>query len=674
MKEIRLKKLRLLNFKGIRNLEIDFEGKVTSIFAANGKGKSTILDAFSWVLFGKDRKDRKPSGKSSFGLKTYDGNNVVIPRIPHEVETIIEIDGEQVTLRRTFNEKWTKKRGEMEEHFDGNEEERFFNDVPCSVDEWSEKIASICPESVFRLITSPECFNAQKMEVKRKMLIQMAGGVRDEDIAKGNDSFTELLSLMKDKTLEDLKKEVKAKKTRVKAEIDSIPDRIDELQRDMPEAEDWDKLSTEVSKKEEEIADIVDKIMSEAKRREEIDNRKLETTERLHEIRKKIQTRSHSISDNAFVEYREYQLTRNSLIDEKKTLAKTIEVTEWRIKNLEADHTAAKSSRDRMLKDYETLKAKSKQIKSEQLQISENDFKCPTCGRTFEPDQIEAKHSEMLARFEEQRKARLDAVTDEINENIARGRRNNDNMASILKEIEDCKQKIVDCGKRIAEIDSSEALKKNHTPPDVTPLIEADEEIRRLREEEGKLTSEIAPQTSDDESMRADLTSKRDSLWMEINELQQRLFKRDELDRKTKRIKDLTKQLQQQSQELLTLEKLEFTIMAFAKARIDAVEDKINSMFGIVRFRLFDRQINGAEIETCDATLNGVPYSDCSHAEKINMGLDIINAISSFKDVTAPIFIDNAESICNIHNTKAQIVRLVVSPKDQELKIVNENL
>lgn len=674
MKEIRLKKLRLLNFKGIRTLEIDFEGKMTSIFAANGKGKSTILDAFSWVLFGKDRKDRKPSGKSSFGLKTYDENNVVIPRIPHEVETIIEIDGEQVTLRRTFNEKWTKKRGEMEEHFDGNEEDRFFNDVPCSVDEWSEKIASICPESVFRLITSPECFNAQKMEVKRKMLIQMAGGVRDEDIAKGNDSFTELLSLMKDKTLEDLKKEVKSKKTRVKAEIDSIPDRIDELQRDMPEAEDWDKLSTEVSKKEEEVADLVDKVMSEAKRREEIDNRKLETTERLHEIRNKIQIRSHAISDNAFVEYREYQLTRNSLIDEKKTLTKTIEITGERIKRLEADYAAAMVSRGKMLREYDALKAKVKNLKEECLDFSEDDFKCPTCGRTFDLDQIETKQAEMRARFEEQRKAKLDVVAGEINDNVSRGKRNNETKTLLLKEIEDCKQKIADSKKRITEIDSSEALKKNYTPPDVTPLIEADEEIRKLREEERKLTSEIAPQTSDDESMRADLTSKRDSLRMEINELQQRLFKRDELDRKTKRIKDLTKQLQQQSQELSILEKLEFTIMNFAKARIDAVEDKINSMFGIVRFRLFDRQINGAEIETCDATLNGVPYSDCSHAEKINMGLDIINAISSFKDVTAPIFIDNAESICNIHNTKAQIIRLVVSPKDQELKIVNENL
>ena len=672
MKEIRLKKLRLLNFKGIRSLEIDFESSMTSIFAANGKGKSTVLDAFSWLLFGKDRKNREPSGKSSFGLKTYNENNIVIPRIPHEVEAAIEIDGEPVTLRRTFNEKWVKKRGEMEEHFEGNKEERFFNDVPCSEKEWSEKIASICPESTFRLITSPECFNAQKMEVKRKMLIKMAGGVSDEDIAKGNKNFEALLPFMKDKTLDELKKEVKAKKSRIKAEIDSIPERIDEQQRDMPEAEDWENLSSEIAQKETEVTDIEDKIMSDAKQREEINNRQLEISEKLHAVRGMIQTRSHAIKDEAFQSYREYQGRRNALIDERKSLVSQIERLNNQIPSLQSDKEKAIKSRDKMLAEYKMFKEQSKQIKAEQLQISEDDFKCPTCGRTFEPEQIEAKQTEMLAKFEEQRKKKLDAKTEEINENIAKGKRNNDYVNSLSTEIDNCRKRIDEAKKRIEEIDKSDALKKNSTPPDATPLIEADEEIKKLREEESRLESKVITHSSGGESIKSELSAKRDSLRSEIKELQQRLFIRDEIDRKTKRIAELGKQLRQQNQELSTLEKLEFTITAFAKARIDAVEDKINSMFGLVKFRLFERQVNGAEVETCDAMLNGVPYPDCSHAEKINMGLDIINAISAFEDVTAPIFIDNAESICNITETPAQVIRLVVSPEHKELTIINQ--
>lgn len=672
MKEIRLKRLRLLNFKGTRNLEVDFDADRTTIYAANGKGKSTLFDAFSWLLFGKDRKGRKPSGKGSFGLKTYDSNGVTIPRISHEVEALMEVSGEPVMLRRTFNEKWTKKKGELTECFDGNEEERFFNEVPCSLEEWSAKIASLCSEATFRLITSPYYFNDQKMEVKRKMLIQMAGGISDREIAEGNDSFVALLALLgTDKTLDDLKREVISKKARIKKEVDSIPGRIDEQKREMPEIEDWDKISSEISEKENEVKEIDGQLMSDAKRQEERNKRDLERSRKLFEIQGKIQRRGQEITDEAFASYRQYHMTCNSLISEKKDLGQTVERAKTRIADLEKEYNSAKSNRDKMLKEFEGLKDKVKQIKSEQLSFSENDFRCPTCGRTFEPDQIEAKQSEMLARFEEQRQVRLDAATSEKNENIARGKRNNDNMAEILKEIGECRQRIENAENRIAEIDKSDALTKNLTPPDAAPLIDADATILKLRAEERELTDNDVQGEEDDETLCKTLSGKKETLNQEIKDLRERAFKRDEIDRRNKRITELQNQLQNQNQELFDLEKLEYTISAFTKARIEAVEDKINSMFDNVRFRLFSTQVNGAEIETCDAMFNGVPYTDCSHAEMINMGLDIINAISRSKGVTAPIFIDNAESICEVLPTEAQTIRLVVSPGHDTLTVVN---
>lgn len=675
MKEIRLKRLRLLNFKGFRDYEISFEGDRTDILAQNGKGKSTILDAFTWLLFGKDRNGREATGKSSFGLKTYDEKGIVIPRIPHEVEGLLTVDGEKVVLRRTLSEKWVKKTGEAEEKFDGHESGRFYNDVPCGEAEWKQKIAHICPEGTLRLITDIERFASMKKEDKRKLLVQMAGGVSDADIAEGNDDFVQLLALLNKsgKTLDELKKEVTSKKLRVKNEVEGIPDRIDEQKREMPEAEDWNKISVSISQKEVEIERIEDRIMSDIRLREEADNKRLEITERLHEVRSEIQRIGHNISDKAFESYREYQLTRNSLLEEKKTLKKTIEITAERIKGLEADHATCVANRKRMLKDLEEINLNIKQIKSERLQFTEDDFKCPTCGRTFDPNQIEAKQSEMLARFDRQRGSRIESAIAEKEQNIARGRRNNDNMASILKEIEDCRQLISKSEKRITDIDNSESIKKSHTPPDVTPLIDADGEIIKLRNEEERLTSMATPQMPDDDSsLRDELSEQRESLRREIKDLQQRIFKRDEIDRRTKRITDLTTQLQKQNQELTSLQKLEVTIAAFAKARIDAVEDKINSMFGIVKFKLFNRLVNGGEEEICDATLNGVPYPDCSTAERINMGLDIINTISRCKGVTAPVFIDNAESVTDLYPTGTQVIRLVVSPEHSELTVINK--
>ena len=138
MKSIVIRQLTLLNFKGIRNLTVDFDLNETNIFGYNGTGKTTIFDAFTWLLFGKDSKDRK-----DFNIKTLDANNQPIERIPHEVTACIEVNGEEINLKKCYNEVWTKKRGSAVETFNGHSVECFYNDVPCSVTEYAKKIAEL---------------------------------------------------------------------------------------------------------------------------------------------------------------------------------------------------------------------------------------------------------------------------------------------------------------------------------------------------------------------------------------------------------------------------------------------------------------------------------------------------------------------------------------------------
>src|SRR5688572_14845142 len=98
--EIVLKRLTLINFKGIRNLTIEF-GQQTNVYGRNEAGKSTIVDAFLWVLFGKDSADR-----ADFGIKTLDSKNRVIPKLSHEVEAVFEIDGSEEIAKKVLEEKW----------------------------------------------------------------------------------------------------------------------------------------------------------------------------------------------------------------------------------------------------------------------------------------------------------------------------------------------------------------------------------------------------------------------------------------------------------------------------------------------------------------------------------------------------------------------------------------
>lgn len=669
MKDIRLRRLRLLNFKGIRKLDITFSSGHTSIMANNGKGKTTVLDAFLWLLFGKDHMGRKPSGKSSFGLKTYDESGNIIPRIPHEVEAEIEYDGKDISLRRTFNEKWTKKRGETEEHFDGNIEERYFNEVPCNLEEWSEKISSVCPEETFNLITRVSCFNAMKMEAKRKMLIQMAGGVKDEEIASGNIDFMELLASLDGKTFDDYRKEVTAKKKKVNAKLKDIPNRIDERQRDIPEDESWDDFRRLIDHKESEINKIEELIISDAQKCEENNNARLTIAEKLHEVREQISQRSHALSDKAFAEYREYQTNRNALLDEKKVLTGSIKRFDSDYQSLKEELDKAMQRREKMLKEYDLFKARVKSIREEQIILTDNDFRCPTCGRTFEPEQISEKQAEMVSRFKAEKQKRIDAVMADIEENVSKGKLNTQSISEIEAEMNRCQNQIDEARRRLSEIDNSEGLKKIQTPPDARSIIDSDEIVKKLREDESRLESKFREGAS--AVVNEELSARRKVLRSEIDDLRQRLGKQDDIKRSKERIVELENQLRQLNQELATLEKTEAVMAAFAKAKIEAIEDKINSMFSIVKFKLFDTQINGAEVETCEATLNGVPYLDCSNAEKINMGVDIINTISRFRGIRAPVFIDNAESVVRLLPTESQVVRLEVSPDDKELTVFN---
>lgn len=102
--EIKLKSLKLKNFKGIKDLHINF-GQVTNISGENASGKTTIFDAFTWLLFDKDCTDRK-----DFAIKTHDKNGNTIHGLSHEVEGIIEFDGTETILKKVYTEKWTKKR------------------------------------------------------------------------------------------------------------------------------------------------------------------------------------------------------------------------------------------------------------------------------------------------------------------------------------------------------------------------------------------------------------------------------------------------------------------------------------------------------------------------------------------------------------------------------------
>ena len=105
------------------------------------------------------------------------------------------------------------------------------------------------------------------------------------------------------------------------------------------------------------------------------------------------------------------------------------------------------------------------------------------------------------------------------------------------------------------------------------------------------------------------------------------------------------------------------------QAIIEDLETRVNHLFTNVQFRMFKRLLNGNLEPICECTMHGTPYQDLSNSEKINAGIDIINAICRYNDIYAPMFVDNAESINDVTPTQSQQILLIVS-RDKQLTII----
>ncbi len=638
MKEIQIKQIHLLNFKGVRNLLVDFVGDVTTISGDNGTGKTTIFDAFTWVLFGKDSEDRK-----AFNVKTLDIQGNAIEKLPHEVTATFVVDNQIVTIRRCFTEKWQKRRGSAIEEFTGHEEERFINDVPYSVKDFTSKINELfCSEEIFKLITSPFAFNGLKTDKQRNILTTMIGEISDAEIANGYIDFQELLQNLQGKTLDEYRKEITAKKRVIKTETTTIPSRIDEQKRNVIDvntniiAEEANKLEQRLSEINAQLTDIVNA--------EEASNKAI--SEQYDVIRGKereLNDLKIKVTTDVMQEYND-TMQRISIINGKIDLVKA-----------DSDRKQAMIARYKEIIENcnqrrNELIANWKSINAESLVFDDNEFICPTCKRPFDEGEIAIRKAKMIENFNEDKTRRL-ARNNEL------GKQNNEDKVKAENAVKELQLGIEDNNAEIAEL--LQSLPKSTEKPNIELAIANSEEIKALQVEIDNLRQQVTAPTTNESKQQ--LISERDSINAVLRESQRQLAMADNNKRINDRIAELELQYRNQCEALAELERIEHIIEQFSKRKTELIEHKVNDLFAIVKFRMFESLINGGEVETCVATINGVPFADLNSASRINAGLDIINAISKHYDVVAPIFIDNAESINEIMATQSQQVRLQVS-------------
>lgn len=610
-----LKEMRLINFKRIADLTVRFSDTVTEIRGANGLGKTTVFDAFVWLLFGKDSADRK-----GFSVKTLDNDGNAIPRLPHEVSARLSVGGEEVELTRRLNEKWTRRRGSDTETFTGNEEERLWNGVPLSVREWGERVSSLCDEEVFKYVTSPHYFCSQKWDVQRRLLLSLAGDVTDADVMASAEEFKGLAAELGGRDAETLRKEVAARKRRVKEEMDGIPARVDERMRDAEASRrDWDALAAKARAKEAEIAEAERRLSDMAAAEEAAGAGRVGRARELSERRMELQMMEAEMAARAADAWNAWDYRRREADAERARLS--------------AEAGAADRRAAALATELEDVRAEWRAVSAEAPDYSSLQARCPTCGREFSPDETEARRVEIEDNWNRLRADRLRKIS-------GRGHSVKEGLLAARSGAEEARRRMGDVPDAGPE-------------PARTPDFKADAAWAALdaeiRDMEAAAAKDDAPSAgaSETDAPRHALAGMRG----ELSALTAELALRKVWEANVARVEELQGSLRALGEELAALEGTEYRLSRLSRARMEMVEGRINGLFKTVRFKLFERQINGGEAETCVATVGGVPWPDLNSAGRVNCGLDIINAISRAKGVSAPIFIDNAEGVNELMET-----------------------
>lgn len=649
MKNIHLQKLIITNFKGIQSIDISFSHE-TFIYGANGTCKTTIADAFMWLLFGKNSEEKK-----DFSIKPISAGD----KVENEVVGHFLVDGKPEVLKRINREKWVKPRGESEEKFTGNETLFFWNDVPCQTGEYAIKVSELVDEKLFKLITSPYAFASLNWTQRRAIITKIVGDVRDEDIAASRKEFQELMITLSGKSLEEFKKEVAAKRKKLKDELEQIPARIDELDRSKPEAPDADLIHIDINNADIEIQKCNDLIKDTSKASEQFFKERALRNTRIGEINGILFNKVESEKAKIRSSYSAISQSRQTLENEIRQISREIHNSEVDIQT--------KGEKIKSLELYiKKLREQWAQINAETLTFNDAEFCCPTCKRFYDVQDIEAKQAEMTENFNRNKTERLSQINSNGKTKAAEKTTINGQIEelkesiSIQKEILDGKMnelKGIDPAPEEYDI-NIQAQKNALADPEYKSLSD---ELDRLKQVNDLLFVETGD-TSKFEAERKQWELKRDALKVKLGN-------QAVIDRTNKRIEELQADSRSFSQQIADLEKQIFTAESFEKAKSDMVEDKVNELFKVVCFRMFNKQINGGIAPDCEILINGVPFSDANTASQINAGIEIINILCQAYNISAPIWIDNRESVTEIIPTQSQIISLVVSPEHKVLTV-----
>lgn len=642
MKKMKINRLTLTNFKCHDMLNLVFDGRSTSIYGDNATGKTSIYDALTWLLFGKDSTG---NGEKNIDIKPLDASGQVRDhQAITSVQAELDVDGEIITLERTYREIWSTKRGSSEAVYDGNTSDYYIDGVPHKKNAFDARIKELVPEDVFRLLTSVSYFASDmKWQDRRATLFDIVGVLSDKEIMATNGQFAPLLDSMGKLNLTEYKAKMVSQRKGLIGVRDDTPTRISECQKTL---EDMQGIDFEEAKEQEKTLTCQQEELS----RQLI---ALENNSTVSDLQLKLREAKLE-RDTLESKNRAYRQEQSAGVPDTRAMERTIQSERLRVETLVTLMTAVKKD----IEGYQTDIATSRE---EWIRVNGEAFTggiCPTCGQSLPFEQLQKATTD----FEEKKKQKLQAIMN-------KGNRYKESCANAEPRLKDLEQEKAKMEENIQVlVQQLETVKANAVV--ISDMADYSKNIQVLQEKCTSIQTEIQRIMQDSAQEKEGIRTKLSAVNDQLRLVRSVIAKEDVRDRTLKRIQQLKTDAKNAAEALEAIEKMLYLMEEFTRYKARFVEDGINSLFSMATFRLFREQANGGLEERCDVVYKGVPYMGLNNGAKINVGIDIINTLSRHYGVTVPLFVDNAEAVTRLLDCEAQVIRLVVSEEDKELRVV----
>ncbi len=643
MKIIKLMRLSVRDFKGIASRDINFGGKDAVISGRNGEGKTSIYDALCWLLTGKDARGNQPESEG-FNIKPRDKDGNVLAGVMPTVAGVFEVDGEDITFKKVFKEKWEKPRGAAEAKFSGHTTEHYIDDIPRKEAEYRRIVGELVDEEAFRMLTDVYRFpDALKWQERRKLLFDLCGVQDDASIMAADARFAPLSTAVGRWTVDEYKQSLKSQRRAVNGTLEMLPIRIDEVEKSVAGLRDMDfaQICTDITQLED------------GKRALEAELYDITHNTALVSAKNALTTLRNDLDklENENAAHRRSQEV--PFVDPRPAMQRELDALREAQKR-QQDAVCGEQAQIEMgnlrLEDY---RAQWRKI-SKETYASKNT--CPTCGQALPADKVQ----QAKERFEHDKKERMNRLkmdSDVLKQglfNLEKAMKEHQNEADRLDRL------VQELSDKLATTVAPELPVIEDLPDYIKQNAELLDAIRQAEVRVQQLSSDSDARVREVKAQIMDADAK-------LSGLRTELVKEGNIKAAAQRVEELRADQRTQAAELDRIDGMLYLCEEFTRYKVDSITDAINGRFRRASFRLFREQINGGLEDCCDVMMEGRPYGSLSDGEKIKIGLDIVQTLSEFYCVRVPLFVDRAESVTNFPELGTQVIRLMVADKDMEV-------